>query len=229
MRITETLLIYLIIGAVVAIAMPAAQLPAYVRWTRGISHAMFWPFFAPGLLGRGAPATDIYIDTDPKGHPALRPRLYRAKARLLHAIATSTNLSDSILQPQVKLIDAVMASLDTASERLREMDAVLTTPEFDRQRVDATLGELRARGLTEAEPRVASLTARKDNIERLVSMRAKTSDELERALFTLEAISSRVLLLKFADNPESRLEGLLAEVTESIGDLSSIVLEMSEL
>ena len=223
--ITGTLLLYLIVGAVVAAAMPASRLPAYTRWTLGAGHVLCWPFFAPGLLGRagGGGPSDI------AGHPELRPRLYRAKARLLHAIATSTNLSESILAPQVQLIEAVMSSLDMASDRLREMDAVLRTPEFDAPRVSALLVQLRGQGLPEDGPRVASLLSRQENIERLRAMRAKTSDELERALFALEAIGSRVLLLKFADNPESKLERLLQEVTSSVGDLSSIVLEMSEL
>jgi hypothetical protein len=223
--VTGTLLLYLIVGLVVAASVPPGRQRALARCLLGLGHVLFWPFFAPGLLGRGAGAAE----PDPSVHPELGPRLYRAKARLVDAIATSTQLSHGMLAPQLELIDAVMASLQTASNRLSEMDAVLHTPEFDAGRIGALLGELRARGLAEGEPRVASLLSRQENIGRLLRMRQKTQDELECALFALEAISARVLLLDFTDPPESKLERLLAEVTHSINDLSSLVLELSEL
>src|SRR6188768_2056896 len=116
---TGTLLLYLIVGVVVAVSMPSARLPAPARFTLALGHLLFWPFFAPDLLGRGAPGADA----EQSGPPVLRPRLYRARARLLHAIDTSTQLGRAILAPQLEAIDAVMASLEAASRRLAEMDA----------------------------------------------------------------------------------------------------------
>jgi hypothetical protein len=226
MKITETLVIYLMLGAVVGRAMPSeSRLPGYQRWARGVSYVLFWPFFASSLLGKRMPSGGLGDEI----HRGQRSRLHHAKARLLDAIGSLTGLSQSIIEPQVAQLETVMASLDIASDRLLEMDDMLKTPEFDGQRVESALSELGTRGVLENDPRVASLKARQKNIERLQAMRGNTGDELERALYTLEEISSQVLLLRFADNPELKLERLLKDVTDSFGDLSSLVLELSEI
>ncbi|HTV22862.1 MAG TPA: hypothetical protein VMG12_29430 [Polyangiaceae bacterium] len=225
MAISETLPFYLLIGAVVSAAMPAtARAPLGQRLARGAAHVVCWPFFAPGLFGRAAALPE------PKPTRSRhRARLHQARARLGAALQSLHGLSESLVRPQLDQIEAVMASLDTASDRLQEMDELLRTPEFDAARVDAALAPLREKGLGDADPRVASLLSRQGNIRRLRAMQSRTGDELERALFTLEELSSEVMLLKFADNPESKLPRVLGDMAASLRELSSLVLEMSEV
>ncbi|NOT55429.1 MAG: hypothetical protein HOP18_12555, partial [Deltaproteobacteria bacterium] len=126
-------------------------------------------------------------------------------------------------------IDAMVRSLDVAEHRLQEMEEMLHSREFDMTRVDAALHDLRSKGYDDEEPRVRSLGARRRNIERLQTMRDRTRDELDRALVKLEEISSQVLLLRFADQPETTLASLLKEVARNVDGLATVVLEMSEV
>jgi hypothetical protein len=225
MAISETLPFYLLIGVVVSAAMPAtARAPAHRRLVRTAAHVLCWPFFAPGLFGGTPPPTELR-----PGRCRHRARLHQARARLGAALEGLQGLSESLVRPQLDQIEAVMASLDTASDRLQEMDELLQTPEFDAERVRAALVELRDKGVGDADPRVVSLLSRQSNIVRLRSMQSRTGDELERALFTLEELSSEVMLLKFADNPESKLPRVLGDMAASLRELSSLVLEMSEV
>jgi hypothetical protein len=105
----------------------------------------------------------------------------------------------------------------------------LRSPEFDLGCVEDGLRDLRARGYDAGEPRVRSLESRRRNIERLQVMRDHTRDELERALLRLEEISSQVMLLRFAEQPETRLASLLKEVAGNVDDLARAVLEVNEL
>jgi len=224
MAISETLPFYLLIGAVVSAAMPAtARAPIHRRLARAAAHAVCWPFFAPGLFGR-TPAAPPQ-----PSRSRHRARLHQARARLGAALESLHGLSESLVRPQLDQIEAVMTSLDTASDRLQEMDELLQTPEFDAARVGAALAQLREKGVGEADPRIASLRSRQSNIARLRAMQSRTGDELERALFTLEELSSEVMLLKFADNPESKLPRVLGDMAASLRELSSLVLEMSEV
>jgi hypothetical protein len=225
MFISETLPFYLLIGVVVNAAMPTgARAPAHRRLARSAAHVVCWPFFAPGLLGR-APAL---AEPGPIGSRH-RARLLQARARLGAALESLHGLSESLVRPQLEQLEAVMASLDTAGDRLHEMDELLATPEFDAARVASVLAELRAKGVGEGDPRIASLLSRQSNIARLRAMHGRTGDELERALLSLEELSSEVMLLKFADNPESKLPRMLGEMASSLRELSSLVLEMSEV
>src|SRR5262245_38671830 len=115
MAISETLPFYLLIGAVVSAAMPGtARAPVRRRLARAAAHVIAWPFFAPGLFGR-APSP-------PEPRPARsrhRVRLHEARARLGAALHSLNGLSESLVRPQLDQIEAVMASLDTASDRLQ--------------------------------------------------------------------------------------------------------------
>ena len=230
MGIVETFIIYLVIGMVVATAMwivhsHTLNVPAVfdlVTWT------LLWPFFAPLLFGQAVP-----VASPPKGaeqrHEVKDSRLHETQQRLVQAIGRLDGLAEGVIKPQLMQIDAMVHSLDVAEHRLQEMEELLHSREFDMVQVDAALHELRSKGYDDEEPRVRSLHARRRNIERLQAMRDRTRDELDRALVKLEEISSQVLLLRFADQPETKLASMLKEVAGNMEGLATVVLEMSEL
>jgi chromosome segregation ATPase len=230
MGIVETFMIYVVIGIVVATAMWTAHchtlsVPAVFDL---ITWAILWPFFAPLLFGQAVPVASPPM-SDEQRHEVKDSRLHETQQRLVQAIGRLDSLAEGVIKPQLTQIDAMVHSLDVAEHRLQEMEELLHSREFDVAQVDAALHELRSKGYDDEEPRVRSLGARRRNIEQLQTMRDRTRDELARALVKLEEISSQVLLLRFADQPETKLASMLKEVAENVEGLATVVLEMSEL
>ena len=230
MGIVETFMIYLVIGMVVATAMwitssCTLSIPAVFEL---ITRAILWPFFAPLLFGQAVSAASAPIPVEHRQR-VKDSRLYETRQSLLQAIGRLDGLAEEVIKPQLTQIDAMVHSLDAAEHRLQEMEELLHSREFDMAQVDAALHDLRSKGYDNEESRVRSLHARRRNIERLRTMRDRTRDELERALVKLEEISSQVLLLRFADQPETKLASMLKEVAGNMDGLATVVLEMSEM
>ena len=229
MGIAETLILYLIIGVVVASTMRVVgsrsdRTPSLLGMATWLT---LWPFFAPTIFGHAVSQSGIQSRPDVRSTPPTR--LHAAQNRLLAAIHSLDGLAESVLSPQITQIDVMMQSLNTAENRLGEMEKLLSSQEFDLSQVDTALGQLHTQGYGEDEPRVRSLYARRRNIERLQTMRDRTCEELERALVRLEEMSSQVLLLRFADQPEARLANLLKDVADNVDDVAGAVLELSEV
>jgi len=227
MGVTETLIVYLLIGTAVGASLWLAHSarPAERTAARLTTWILFWPFFAPHALGQaggsgtGSAATAVVPGA----------RLNEAQDRLMSAIRSVDGLAEGVLRPHLTQIDSMMGSLDHARNRLAEMEELLRSREFDRGRVEDGLRDLRDRGYEADEPRVRSLESRRRNIQRLEAMRDHTRDELERALLRLEEISSQVMLLRFAEQPETRLASLLKDVAGNVDDLARAVLEVNDL
>jgi chromosome segregation ATPase len=230
MGIIETFMIYLVIGMVVATALWVAhgRMLRVAAVFDLVTWVMLWPFFAPLLFGQ-ALTTDSPRVSSTRPRDAKESRLHETQQRLLQAIGRLDGLAEGVIKPQLTQIDAMVRSLDVAEHRLQEMEEMLRSREFDMTQVDAALHDLRGKGYDDKEPRVRSLGARRRNIERLQTMRDRTRDELDRALVKLEEISSQVLLLRFADQPETKLASLLKEVAGNVDGLATVVLEMSEV
>jgi hypothetical protein len=230
MGIVGTFMIYLIIGMVVATALWIAHghtlsvsaVFDLVTWT------LLWPFFAPLLFGQALAVASPRINSAAQ-RDVKDSRLHETQQRLLQAIGRLDGLAEGVINPQLTQIEAMVRSLDVAEHRLQEMEEMLHSREFNMARVDVALHDMRDKGYDDEELRVRSLHARRRNIERLQTMRDRTRDELDRALIKLEEISSQVLLLRFADQPETKLASLLKEVAGNVDGLATVVLEMSEV
>ncbi len=223
MGITETLIIYLVIGVVIALARGVAHQQA--RNTRALMEMgtwiVLWPFFAPALLGQavsGAPAAAF-------GPHGATPIGYDASQRLLHAIESLEALTGWESKPSLVQLQAIMQSLAVARQRLQDIETLLQEREFDGMRVQAALADFRERGYDAHDARVDSLLARQRNIARLQTMRERTGEELERALLKIGEISSQVLLLRFSDHPEARLASLLTEVASHVEGLTAVMFD----
>lgn len=229
MGIVETLILYVLIGTAIAASLGARRgmltaraLPELAMWV------LFWPFFAPAVLAQNPGSRATATGSSPTA-TAPSNRLHEAQERLLQAVHQVDGVAEGVLRPHLTQIDSMMRSLDHAQARLGEMEELLHSPEFDVAQVDGALQTLRSRGYDDEEARVRSLLSRRRNIERLRHMRDHTSDELERALLRLDEMSSQVKLLRFAEQPESRLASLLKDVAGNVEDLTKAVLEMNDL
>lgn len=220
MGLSETAVLYGILGLVVASAMSlqstgskAWRLPLFLAWT------ILWPFFAPSLFGGALDRTSPVrrARSRPDGSD---PRIAVAQEQLLSALEGVDGVAKEVLSLELARIQKLVAALAAMEGRLHEMDALLADPELDLDRADAALREIEARAPVQDDPRLQSLHARRRNIEQLRQMRERTSQDLERALLKMEEMRSQVLLLRFANRPETELIELVKEIAASVEGLA---------
>jgi hypothetical protein len=226
MGIVETTLIYGIVGLAVAGALSLQAHCGSVTQRAGLFAVwtLLWPFFAPSLFGD---ALDRAARPSPAGtgRPTLDPRLHAAQERLLCALQSVEGVAQDVLASEIARVQRLTGSLAVLEGRLREMDALLSGPEFDPARAEAALQELLGRGYAEGDARVASVRARRRNIEQLGQMRDRVALDLERALLKMEELHSQVLLLRFADRPETELVELVKDIAATVEGLTEGILD----
>ncbi len=219
MSITGTAIIYLILGAVVAIATLLRENEAS-RSKRAASFIMtliFWPIFLPFLLGRPGAASPPSSDALEGGpRTEIDQRIDAVEDNLVGALSRLHGIAEDILAPEVERVHGLAGALHGMGRRLVEMDRLLATPEFSRTRTEALAKELEERCVREDDPRRESIRARAKNIERLAIMRARLSEDLDRALFKMEEMSSQMVLLNFAGRPEAEVVHMIKDIAASI-------------
>ncbi len=223
MGITETAIIYTILGAVVAAAFRLAHGGSAGPITQTGLFALrtvCWPFFAPMLLASGDASSNSARRAPPPA-ASQTPRVDEAEQRMLGALDSLEGVAGDLFEPQRRRVEELTASLRTMQARLGEMDALLATTEFDEDRAQHTLEAILADNGERNEERAESVRARLRNIGRLKKMRARLNAEFERAILKVDEMSSQMLLLRFADHPER-------EVSELIGDIAATVEGLTE-
>lgn len=228
MGVLETAVLYLLLGAVVAVAMGLRHgVGGAAGWLRIPAWALCWPLFAPLLLGEATragddPATGPRPAGVPDAPPAgPHPRLADAQRQLLAALGRLEGLAEEVLAPEVARVHHLTASLEAMARRFEEMDALLSTPAFDPERIDGAIAELEGRGVAANDARRQSLAARRRNIERLDNLKDATAEAFERALLQMEEMGAQVAVLRFAE-PEGD------EVVERIRELAARIEGASE-
>lgn len=227
MGILETLIVYTIIGLVVATAMALSnpQTSPLTRLATMTSHTLLWPFFAPVLLGKpdnNAPVHNA-IRT-PQTPPWTDTRIRDAERGLLAALARLDGIAEEVIAPHTESVKNLTRSLAKMDERAREMDELLRSPEFDKNNAQIALAALiehtGEHDSQSCDTRIESIRARIRNIERLQTMRERTRTDIERAVLKMEEMSSQILLLRFADCPETDMANLIAEISATVDGLS---------
>jgi hypothetical protein len=221
MGIVETALFYAIVGLAVAGAMSLQagggrlirRAGLFAVWT------LLWPFFAPTLFG-GALDRGAQPKSPETGRSGLDPRLHAAQEQLLSALQGVEGVAQEVLTHEVARVEKLTESLAAMEGRLREMDTLLGSPEFDADRAETALRGLEGRGYAEDDPRVQSVRARRRNIEQLRQMRDRAGQDLERALLKMEEMRSQVLLLRFANRPETELVDLIRDIAATVEGLT---------
>lgn len=201
-----TLVLYLLVGLGVAVALYLSDAPHPLaeRWLRLSTALPFWPFYLPILLSRSAPvvtAEDEWSRT-----------LAVAESELKAAVAA---VQDWIVisEEQRHRLDTLRDAWQAQAERLRQMDHLLTRPEY------AVAAE---EGVTNATPRVRqSLAARQQNLERLRSVRRQAEADLLASLAWVRELASRIHLARFTDAPATQAKELLNEIAAALETLAT--------
>jgi hypothetical protein len=206
MGLASTAVLYAAIGLCIASALTLRQerVGAAQRVGAFALGAVFWPFFAPGLLAARA---------TPVPHA---PQARIAEARLLAALEKVEGIAEEVLAPEVARVRAITGQLGSMERRVAEMDELLRSPEFDPAAAKAALESLALRAVLDDDPRVQSVRARLRNLERLRTLRDRTASDLERVCLKLEEMSSHLQLLKFAGRPDAEVVRLVKDIAESV-------------
>lgn len=203
MGITQTLLLYVLVGAAVASAMVlAGSCPRSSRGAlRFLAGVIFWPLFVPALLGDrrgGGPRLD------PRGERG-DARLIAARAQLLASMTASDGTIDGLLAPELERVEQLSRALAAMKLRIQEMDRLLE------------MSAIHAEPSTRPHP----TAARRRNRQRLRLMRDQAEQRYQQALVQMEEMSSAVMLLRFAEGTEE-------EVVECLRELSARVEGITE-
>ncbi|HZN92123.1 MAG TPA: hypothetical protein VFB81_05440 [Myxococcales bacterium] len=219
MGVLETGIIYGLIGIAVATALVlrSADESAPARVALFTLGTCFWPLYAPALLAP-AKARDPGRGPSPDAS-TLSERMQAAQARLLDALAQVDGVAQAVA-PEVARVRLVTGQVAAMERRVREIDALLGTEEFDLAAARDALQRIAARGIPESDPRHQSLQVRVRNIERLRAIRDRTLEDLERIALKLEEMSSRLKLLRFAGRPDAEVVQLFKEVADSVEDVT---------
>ena len=145
MGLWQTGTLYLLIGLVVGAASCLREGAGRdaVSFLRAALSAIFWPIFLPLLLG-GPPTTGQKTAQAPDADAGLDPRVQRAEDSLLLGLSQLDGMAEGLAHPEVARIRELGASLHCMSGRLREMDRLLGSPEFDAGRAKGLLWTWRA-------------------------------------------------------------------------------------
>jgi DNA repair ATPase RecN len=211
MGVTGTLIVYAIIGCSVG----AATLLQRDGVAGALLAAAFWPMFLPLLLARSrAPAEHVFEPPVVVGE--IDERIAANEARLCSALTKLEGIALEVLEPEIARVHGLARALRAMAKREREMEELLATPELSIERAKALLEDLAARNGQGDDTRLESVRARMKNIERLAAMKRRYGDELERALLKMEEMSSHMVLLKFADRPESEVLSMIKDIAASV-------------
>jgi hypothetical protein len=219
MGVRETSLIYLLVGVVIAAALVlrSDETSRSRRALLGAAGLVFWPLFAPVLL-RGKRRNSSASD-------AFDVRIRGAEAQLVAALSRIRGVAEELVAPEVARVHGLAGAMAAMEQRVREMDTLLATAEFDAAAASSALVQLESRGLAEDDPRPESVRSRLRNIDRLRQMRNRTGDDLERIVLKLEEMSSQLRLLEFAGRSDAELVQVIKEIADSVQEVTEGLLQ----
>jgi len=204
MGIPETFIFYACVGSVAAVALTLATDETALR-AAGlfVPRAVLWPFFVPGLFG-GALTQGAQSDAPADELAGLESQLVQALQRL-------DGVAEEVLAPEVNRVRSLVSELERMRRRTAEMHALLESGEFDAGSVEASLADLPS-----GDERRASLESRLRSIHRLERMHERARLEYEKVVLQLEELRSKILLLRFADDPEDKIVSLMRDISSSV-------------
>ncbi|HEY1784507.1 MAG TPA: hypothetical protein VGG30_03125 [Pirellulales bacterium] len=228
----ETLIFYLVVGVVVAVAFYASD-DRQSRGGTGFGLAMavvFWPLYLPLLLSArraGRPPDPPVQQPD-----AMAAAIADVERELDTALANLDGWAESALAREKGRIAELRAALSAQARRIHEMDVLLAevagTSETGARDAVAT-GPTIAVDDT-AEPAAAdqaalgrcrrSEQARAQNLARLAAVRRQTHADLMATLAWIRELVSMMHLAKFTGAPASRTEELMAQIAAAVEGVS---------
>jgi hypothetical protein len=214
---------YLLFGVGIAIAVALRQddHDATGRWFQVATAFFFWPLYVPILLERPSrsDATDAgRVRTSGQHADEYAVAIARVESELETALDSLDGWAENVLAREQDRFAELKSAWRWQANRIRELDRLLAAAERQPPPDEAHLsldfvGSPRFR---------QSEQARKDNLERLRSVRQQLRDDLLGTLAWVRELVSMIHLAKFTGAPASRAEELVAQIATAVEGLSEV-------
>jgi hypothetical protein len=218
----QTLILYLVVGSGVAGAVYLTQRTGHLRaaWFLVATAILFWPLYLPVLLSSRRTQQGDPSDASAFPPDELTAAILQVDAELAAALGSLDGWADEVLIREKARLRELSAAWLTQARRIREMDRVLTQPEYAGE--DLSESTVAAR-TSVADNRIQSCRqARRENVERLRRLRQRAHDDLVGSLAWVRELVSMIHLAKFSGAPAARAEELVAQIAAAVEGLSEI-------
>jgi hypothetical protein len=225
MGLTETILFYLLFGAGIAAAVGLRR----EEGGRGESlfriatAFFFWPLYLPLLLDRSEHATPSRNPHERSSGAPGEPyaaNIAQVEAELESAFDSLDGWAENVLAREHDRFAELRSAWRQQAERIRQLDRLL-----------ASVNVSKEHQIVAAPPQTAppgnvrflqSEQARRENFERLQSVRIRLHDDLMGTLAWVRELVSMIHLAKFTGAPASRAEELVAQIATAVEGLSEV-------
>ena len=236
MGLTETLIFYGLVGIAVAVAAYLRQEVSTVgeRWFRVAASIFFWPLFLPLLLASTSDETPPPAKSCDDPSDEIARAIAQVDAELDAALSSLDGWAEDVLARELDRIQELRSAWNAQAARIREMDRLLSQPEFAEPGPDVSAPDDSppARRDSDAprtqhspdliERRRQSEQARQKNIDRLRQVRRQAYDDLMGTLAWVRELVSMIHLAKFTGAPASRAEELVAQIAAAVEGVSAV-------
>lgn len=223
MNFATTLLFYVLVGAAVAGAVLLRNDGAGRgdRLFRAATAFVFWPIYLPLLLQNAAPRAALAVlgSTSEGAAPAVADELGGAitqvEAELDVALGSLDGWSGGVLAREQDRFAELRSAWRQQAARIAELDRLLVLPTFH-------AGEGAAEPLAASPRAAASDQARRENIQRLQTIRRRMRDDLLGTLAKVRELATMIHLARYTGAPAARAEELVEEIAAAVAGLSEV-------
>jgi hypothetical protein len=225
----QTLVLYLVVGAGVAVAVYSVAGDPRQRWFRVTSAVPFWPMYIPILLAPVRQPLDSQWDDHAEPTDEMSAAIAQVDTELEGALGSLDGWAEDVLAREKGRIHELRGAWTAQAARIREMDRLLSLPDCaDEPQTGAV--SLAVPAEASASPAVSdrlrqSWLARRRNVERLRRVRQRAYEDLMATLVWVRELVSMIHLAKFTGAPASRAEELVAQIAAAVEGLSQLTWE----
>ena len=218
MSLTVSCLFYLLIGGGVgtALFLDEKRLGLGERIFRSLSGILFWPLYLPLLLQQEETRdpTGPPDQSKPSPQDDLGTAIAQVERELEAALGSLDGWAEVALSHASERIDELRAAWGSQAERIRELDQLLSRPEF----LPKPPGTEEAASLRSNDCEAS----RRENIARLHQVRKQMHDDLMGTLAWVRELVTMIHLAKFTGAPASRAEELIAQIAAAVEGLTEV-------
>lgn len=218
MGLGETILLYLLVGAAVAVA---TLLRDDDRSVRNLAMAvplawLFWPLCLPVLLSPGKRASIVRGGSPRAVDDEMTAAIDQVETELDAALSSLGGWAEDALAGEEGRLAELRQALRAQAARVREMDQLLAS-EGGLPGTMAVADDFPMASRLERSER-----SRLENLARLREARRQSHADLMATLAWIRELVSMIHLAKFTGAPASRAEELVAQIAAAVEGLSAV-------
>ena len=224
MGLTETILFYLLfgVGIAAAVALVREEVGRGERLFRIATAVLFWPLYLPALLDGSVRSKQALPSPPPAAEPedVYATAISQVDVELETALDSLDGWAENVLAREQNRFAELRAAWRLQAERIRQLDRLLAATEETSQTSNAepALGTIPGGNVRYRQ----SEQARRENLERLHTVRGRLHDDLLGTLAWVRELVSMIHLAKFTGAPASRAEELVAQIATAVEGLSEV-------